>query len=142
MAFSRRVCREKGGTGTVSSSGSISHSTLNAIREPEGFQADVAPGDLQFLTQGDHVLIPPLQNRRIPDQRGHVLDGSFGRRGICPDQEHEGVECVEDEVGVELGPHRLRLGLGPEHRLSRRQARLSSTRWRDSDHIMKPARTA
>ena len=104
MAFSSRVCREKGGTAIRLQLRIDLPVHPQPVGKPQRFQPDVTPGDLQLFTQGDHILIPPFQNGCISDQRSHVLDGPFGCRGIGPDQEHEGVECVEHEVGVELGP--------------------------------------
>jgi hypothetical protein len=57
---------------------------------------------------------------RVAEEVAQALERGLGRRRLADHEPEHGVERVQEEVRVELGPERVELGAGPERLRARR----------------------
>ena len=83
------------------------------LREADLLDGEVGADQRQLLAQGDGAALDQAQ--AAAEEVGEHQRHPPRRRGVAPGERGDGVETVEQEVGVNLGPERPQLGLAGEH---------------------------
>ena len=80
--------------------------------EAGGFDFEVVANDFEFLIERDEAGLVGVDGEA--EQRGELADGVFSAFGVGGDEGRDGVEGVEEEVGMNAGFERGEASFGEE----------------------------
>ncbi len=109
IAFSTRGCRISEGIGWPAASGGHIDGDAQAVSETRFLDIQVGPQKLHLLAEGGHGAAGVRQH--VPEYAGQAQRHGFGARRIPHDQVGDGIQRIEQEMRIDLGPQGAQFGL-------------------------------